>query len=55
MAVRHVDVKEAHQLQTAEGYTYVDVRSVQEYEQGHRAGVQNVLLLHYDELPKQLT
>ena len=29
-----------------EGYTYVDVRSVPEYEQGHPTGAHNVPLMH---------
>jgi rhodanese-related sulfurtransferase len=48
MSVRHVGVQEAHQLQTTEGYTYVDVRSVPEYERGHPASAHNVPLLHFD-------
>ena len=42
MAVKHVDVREAHRLVGAEAYTYVDVRSIPEYEQGHPAGAQNI-------------
>ena len=38
MAVKHVDVREAHRLVGAEAYTYVDVRSIPEYEQGHPGG-----------------
>ena len=48
MGVTHVDVKEAYRLQTGEGYAYVDVRSIPEYESGHPAGAHNVPLLHYD-------
>ena len=48
MNVRHVSVQEAHQLQTTDGYTYVDVRSVPEYENGHPKGAQNVPLMHFD-------
>ena len=48
MSVRHVDVHEAHRLQTDDGYTYVDVRSVPEYERGHPEGAHNVPLLHFD-------
>ena len=32
MGVTHVDVKEAYRLQTGEGYAYIDVRSIPEYE-----------------------
>ena len=48
MSVRHVGVQEAHHLQTTEGYTYVDVRSMPEYENGHPEGAHNVPLLHCD-------
>ena len=48
MGVTHVDVKEAYSLQTGEGYAYIDVRSIPEYEGGHPAGAHNVPLLHYD-------
>jgi rhodanese-related sulfurtransferase len=47
MSVKHVTVTEAHQKQ-AEGYTYVDVRSVPEFQAGHPAGAVNVPLLHRD-------
>lgn len=47
MSIKNVDVREAHQKQ-AEGYTYVDVRSVPEFEAGHPAGAVNVPLLHRD-------
>jgi rhodanese-related sulfurtransferase len=48
MSVRHVGVLEAHRLQNDDDYTYVDVRSVSEYENGHPAGAHNVPLLHFD-------
>src|SRR5215471_6374574 len=32
----------------AEGYTYVDVRSIPEYEQGHPAGAKNVPFMHLE-------
>ena len=35
-------------MQSEGGYTYVDVRSVMEYEQGHAEGAHNVPLLHRD-------
>ncbi len=44
----HVDVKEAYHLQAGEGYVYIDVRSIPEYERGHSAGAHNVPLLHVD-------
>ena len=37
MPVKEVDVRRAREMQEAEGYTYVDVRSIPEYEQGHPA------------------
>ena len=45
MSVRQVGVQEARQLQADEEYTYVDVRSVPEFENGHPAGAHNVPLL----------
>jgi rhodanese-related sulfurtransferase len=47
--VKHVDVQQARDLQSTGEYTYVDVRSVPEYDQGHPAGAVNVPLMHYDE------
>ncbi len=54
MTVRHVGVQEAHQLQTADGYVYVDVRSVPEYENGHPTCAYNVPLLHFDSQTGQM-
>jgi rhodanese-related sulfurtransferase len=48
MAFRSISVHEARERQAA-GYTYVDVRSIPEFEQGHPAGAVNVPLLHRDE------
>lgn len=45
MAVKRITPPEAHKL-LAEGYAYLDVRSVPEFEQGHPAGAYNVPLLH---------
>jgi rhodanese-related sulfurtransferase len=53
MSVKHVTVREAREKQ-AEGYTYVDVRSVPEFAQGHPAGAVNVPLLHRDERTGQM-
>ena len=47
MAVKQISVTEAHAQQQAGG-TYVDVRSQQEYNQGHPAGAVNVPLLDHD-------
>ena len=55
MAITHVDVQEAHRLQTAEEHAYIDVRSIPEYEGGHSAGAHNVPLLHYDAQTGQQT
>ena len=54
MSVKHVGVKDAHSLQTDEGYTYIDVRSTPEYEQGHPAGALNVPLLQLDPATRQM-
>ena len=48
MSVKNIDVKQANELKTIGGYTYIDVRSVPEYESGHAAGAHNVPLLHRD-------
>ena len=48
MNVKQVDVRRAHELQSNDGYTYIDVRSVPEYEKGHPTGGHNVPLLHFD-------
>jgi rhodanese-related sulfurtransferase len=53
MAVKQVTVQEAHDRQTL-GHTYVDVRSVPEFAQGHPAGAVNVPLLHRDERTGQM-
>jgi rhodanese-related sulfurtransferase len=45
MAVRRVTPQEAKAL-LDEGWTYVDVRSIPEFEKGHPTGAYNVPLLH---------
>ncbi|MCC6649250.1 MAG: rhodanese-like domain-containing protein [Polyangiaceae bacterium] len=45
MSVRRVMPKEAESL-LAEGYVYVDVRSVPEFEESHPAGAYNAPLMH---------
>jgi len=45
MAVRRVTPQEAKALMD-EGYVYVDVRSIPEFEKGHPEGAYNVPLLH---------
>src|SRR5262245_29395878 len=47
MRIKSVTVRDAHEKQGS-GYTYVDVRSVPEFEMGHPAGAVNVPLLHHD-------
>jgi rhodanese-related sulfurtransferase len=54
MAVKDVSVRGAHALQ-GEGATYVDVRSVPEFAEGHPAGAVNVPLLHADPHTGQMT
>ena len=54
MSVKHVDVRQAHALQSNESYTYVDVRSTPEYDRGHPAGACNVPLLHLDPATRQM-
>ena len=48
MSVKQVDVREARTLQEDGGYTYVDVRSVPEYDMGHATDAHNVPLLNRD-------
>jgi rhodanese-related sulfurtransferase len=43
---KRVAPKEAAAL-VAEGWTYLDVRSIPEFEQGHPAGAANIPLLHF--------
>ena len=45
MSVKRVDPAEAAQL-VDEGWIYVDVRSIPEFDQGHPAGAYNLPLLH---------
>jgi rhodanese-related sulfurtransferase len=47
MSVKSVTVRDAAQRQS-EGYTYIDVRSVPEFDQGHPAGAINIPLIHQD-------
>ena len=52
--MHNIDVHQAHEKQ-AEGYTYIDVRSTQEFALGHPAGAVNVPLLHKDPATGQMT
>ncbi len=55
MPVKHISVTEAHELlESAEGYVYVDVRSIPEYLNGHPAGAVNVPLLHFDQAQQRM-
>jgi rhodanese-related sulfurtransferase len=53
MTIKHVTVQQAHQQQSA-GATYLDVRSIPEFEQGHPDGAFNVPLLHLDPATGQM-
>ncbi len=46
MSVKRVPPEEAKRLMDEEGYLYVDVRSVPEFEAGHPAGAYNVPITH---------
>jgi rhodanese-related sulfurtransferase len=46
MAVKRVSPEDALALMREQGYSYLDVRSVPEFEQGHPAGAYNVPLVH---------
>ena len=53
MTIKHISVQQAQQQQ-AKGATYLDVRSVQEFDQGHPQGAFNVPLLHFDPATGQM-
>ena len=53
MTIKHSTVQQAHQQQ-ASGATYVDVRSIPEFEQGHPEGAFNIPLLHLDPATGQM-
>jgi rhodanese-related sulfurtransferase len=46
VAVTRVSAEEARKMVDEEGYSYVDVRSIPEFEAGHPEGAYNVPLLH---------
>ena len=46
MPVKRVSPDEARDLMDKDGYTYLDVRSVPEFEAGHPKGAFNIPLLH---------
>ena len=47
--VERISAKDAKRRMDEEGWVYVDVRSVPEFEQGHPNGAYNVPLLHMGE------
>ena len=53
MTIRHINVQQAHQAQS-EGATYLDVRSIPEFEAGHPEGAYNIPLLHFDPATQQM-
>ena len=44
--LQRISPQDAQRLILTQGYTYVDVRSIPEYEAGHPCGAVNVPLLH---------
>jgi len=46
MTVKRVSPQEADALIKEEGYVYLDVRSIPEFDAGHTAGAYNIPLLH---------
>ena len=46
MAVKRVSPEQALELMRKEGYSYLDVRSVPEFDEGHPEGAYNVPLVH---------
>ncbi len=46
MTVKRVSAKEADELVRNEGYSFVDVRSIPEFDGGHPEGAFNVPLMH---------
>jgi rhodanese-related sulfurtransferase len=46
MAVKRVSPREAEALIKEDGYVYLDVRSIPEFDAGHTAGAYNIPLLH---------
>ena len=54
MSLKEADVQTAHKLQSDAGYTYIDVRSIPEFENGHPTGAHNVPLLNLDSRTGQM-
>jgi len=53
MTIKHVTVQQAREQQR-EGATYIDVRSIPEFQQGHPEGAFNVPLMHADPATRQM-
>lgn len=53
MTIKHITVQQAQQAQ-ASGATYLDVRSIPEFEAGHPEGAYNIPLLHLDPATHQM-
>jgi rhodanese-related sulfurtransferase len=53
MTIKHVTVQQARVDQSS-GATYLDVRSVPEFQQGHPEGAFNVPLMHADPVTRQM-
>lgn len=46
MSLKRISPQEAAELMQSEGYVYVDVRSIPEFDAGHPEGAYNVPLMH---------
>ena len=53
MTIKHITVQQAHQQQIS-GASYLDVRSIPEFEAGHPEGAYNIPLLHLDPATQQM-
>jgi len=53
MTIKHITVQQAQQQQES-GATYLDVRSIPEFQQGHPPGAVNIPLLHLDQQTGQM-
>jgi rhodanese-related sulfurtransferase len=53
MSVKRVSPEEAFELVRDQGYVYLDVRSVAEFEQGHPAGAYNAPVVHMGPMGSQ--
>ncbi len=46
MSVTRVSPQEAHDLVEKDGYVYIDVRSISEFDEGHPTGAYNIPIAH---------